>query len=249
MFNFLGKNLLSLRMLTTVSLLRYHGVANRWWAFTQMGLAPIRLANISGLTFGRLMGSGGGNGFSLRPNFGVYTWLACWEDEAAATAFFRTHPWWQKALDKTVEQATFFLEPTMAHGQWAGVEPFVVAPGKYNPQKPVAVLTRATIRNRKLIEFWRWVPKTSASVFDHNSRLLSLGVGEYPVFMQATFSLWESGKAMQEFAYNGKYHREVVQLTRERNWYKEELFARFTITGYTGQWTGLDIERIALSTS
>jgi heme-degrading monooxygenase HmoA len=47
--------------------------------------------------------------------------------------------------------------------------------------------------------------------------------------MQATFSLWDSGKAMQDFAYKSKYHKEVVQLTRDRNWYKEEMFARFQV--------------------
>ncbi|MEL6142827.1 MAG: hypothetical protein AAFU67_14550, partial [Bacteroidota bacterium] len=203
--------------MTTVSLIRYQKFTSQWWAFTQMGLAPRHLAQTEGLQFGRLMGSGGNDGFSIRPNFKVYAWLACWENKQAADTFFTHHAWWQKAKSRSVEQITFFLQPTMAHGKWEGQNPFG-KPTTYDPRQPTAVLTRATIRTRKLPEFWRWVPKTSASIHDHPARLMSIGIGEYPIFMQATFSLWESGKAMQEFAYHSKYHKEVVRLTRERKW-------------------------------
>jgi len=227
-------------VLTTLSLIRYQNLPNQWWAFTQMGLAPGKLAKTQGLQFGRLMGSGGENGFSIRPNFRVYAWLGCWESKSAANAFFDHNSWWQKAKERSQEQMTFFLQPTLAHGQWEGQNPFG-EPANYDPQKPTAVLTRATIRTRKLPEFWRWVPKTSASVYDHPDRLLSVGVGEYPIFMQATFSLWRSGKAMQEFAYQSKYHKEVVRLTRERGWYKEELFVRFAVLETAGSWENLPL--------
>ena len=59
--------------------------------------------------------------------------------------------------------------------------------------------------------------------------------------MQATFSLWKSGKSMQEFAYHSKYHKEVVRLTRERKWYKEELFARFAVLETAGSWKNLTL--------
>ncbi|MEM9259838.1 MAG: hypothetical protein AAGA62_09345, partial [Bacteroidota bacterium] len=223
--------------ITTVSLFHYQGFRHRWWAFTQMGLAPSQLAKISGLQFGKLMGSGGVDGFSILPNFGVYAFLGVWDNRQTAEACFDKHPWWQNALERSHEQLTFFLRPTIAHGLWDGQNPFS-NPQSYDPKQPTAVLTRATIRTSKLAEFWQWVPKTSASIYDHPSRLISVGVGEYPLFMQATFSLWESGKAMQEFAYHSKYHKEVVKLTRERNWYKEELFARFTLIDSVGNWSG-----------
>lgn len=230
--------------ITTVTLFRFNGMANKAWAFTQMGrMAGWPLANplagTAGLRFGRLLGSGAGNGFGLRPNFGVYAFLGHWANRAAADQFFSAHPWFQKTVARTCDRATFFLLPTMTHGEWGGEKPFVASPDDYDPARPVAVITRATIRTRKLPDFWRYVPRTSASVYDHPARKLSIGVGEYPVFMQATFSLWTSGKAMQEFAYRSAHHKEVVRLTRERNWYKEEMFTRFTVLEYTGNWQGL----------
>jgi len=130
----------------------------------------------------------------------------------------------------------------MTHGAWGGGNPFTANREAYDPAAPVAVITRATIRTRKLPDFWRYVPKTSASVYEHPERLLSIGIGEYPIFMQATFSIWRSGKAMQEFAYRSESHKEVVKLTRERDWYKEEMFTRFSILGVEGSWEGLTLE-------
>ncbi len=230
--------------MTTVSLHRYSGFSDRFHAFAQMGLAPRRLTDIEGMRFSRLMGSGGGNGFGLTPNWGVYAMLTVWEDEAAARAFYREHPWWTETVARQSETAVFYLEATMSHGEWSGGNPFNPLPELYRPSEPVAVLTRATIRTRKLPDFWRYVPRTSASVYDQPDRVLSIGVGEYPVFMQATFSLWRSGRAMQDFAYKSRHHEEVVRLTRERDWYKEEMFTRFRLRSAEGNWAGRPVAEL-----
>ncbi|MFT4686927.1 MAG: hypothetical protein ACJATN_001633 [Neolewinella sp.] len=235
--------------ITTVTLLRYQSLRARAWIFTQMGLMPgfpfpSPLAGTEGLRFGRLMGSGAGNGFGLKPNLGVYAFVGHWDDRAAANLFFTGHEWWQSNEEHLAEQITFYLEATMTHGEWGGGNPFTPQPDKHDLNAPVAVITRATIRPRKLVDFWRYVPKTSASVFDHPERKLSIGVGEYPVFMQATFSLWTSGKAMRDFAYKSDHHAEVVRLTRERAWYKEEMFTRFRVLEVVGEWEGADLSEI-----
>jgi hypothetical protein len=62
--------------------------------------------------------------------------------------------------------------------------------------------------------------------------------------MQATFSLWTSGKAMRDFAYKSDHHAEVVRLTRERAWYKEEMFTRFRVLEVVGEWEGADLSEI-----
>ncbi len=229
--------------ITTVTLLRYDNLRDKAWAFTQLGRMlgwPLAnpLAGTAGLRFGRLLGSGGGNGFGLNPNFGVYAFLGHWDERPAADHFFANHPWFQKNLARTCDRATFYLLPTMTHGEWGGEKPFTPEPAAYDPTQPVAVITRATIRTRKLLDFWRYVPQTSASIYDQPDRKLSIGVGEYPIFMQATFSLWTSGRAMQNFAYRSDHHKEVVKLTRERNWYKEEMFTRFAVLEANGTWEG-----------
>ena len=235
--------------ITTVTLLRYEGLLNKAWIFTQMGLMPgfpfpSPLAGTEGLLFGRLLGSGAGNGFGLKPNLGVYAFIGHWETRAAADRFFATHPWWKKSTKHLTESITFHLEATMTHGEWGGQKPFTPQPENHNPSAPVAVITRATIRTRKLADFWRYVPQTSASVYEHPERKLSIGVGEYPVFMQATFSLWTSGKAMREFAYKSQHHAEAVKLTRERDWYKEEMFTRFRLLEVVGNWGGVDLAEV-----
>lgn len=222
--------------MTTLTLHRHAGFADRFRALAQMGLAPRRLVGVAGMRFSRLLGSGGGNGFARRPNWGVYAMLTVWEERAAAEAFFAHHPWWQRSLATQCETATFFLEATLSHGAWGGANPFPARPADYDPAAPVAVLTRATIRPRRLPEFWRYVPRTAASAYDQPARRLSIGVGEYPLFMQATFSLWTSGRAMQDFAYASPHHAEVVRRTRQRDWYAEELFARFRVVEATGSW-------------
>ena len=233
--------------MTTLTLFRFSGWADRAWIFAQMGRAPglpglpSPFAGVPGLMFSRLLGSGAGNGFGLRPNLGVYAFLGHWTGREAADRYFADNDWFQRASGRTTEQATFYLDATMTHGEWGGARPFPDRRAAYDPARPVAVITRATIRTRKLPAFWRYVPQTSAAVYDHPERKLSIGVGEYPIFMQATFSLWTSGRAMTEFAYRANHHKQVVRLTRERNWYKEEMFTRFTVIDVVGNWAGTDL--------
>lgn len=209
-----------------------------------MQLAHPRLTTVPGLTFHRLMGSGGGNGFSLYPNWGVFAWVGHWEKPIDADRFFKANDWYQEVVAHSTHRITFRLEATMTHGEWGGGNPFTPRPDRYDASRPVAVITRATIHPHKLPDFWRYVPQTSASVYDHSARLLSVGIGEYPVFMQATFSVWQSGKAMTDFAYAGDHHREVVKLTRQRGWYREEMFTRFNILDISGSWPGFESVKV-----
>jgi len=55
---------------------------------------------------------------------------------------------------------------------------------------------------------------------------------------QATFSVWDSARAMQDYAYKDARHREVIQLTRREQWYGEELFARFRVLHSIGTLNG-----------
>ena len=54
-----------------------------------------------------------------------------------------------------------------------------------------------------------------------------------PFIQQATFSIWENIESVTDFAYKNKNHAEIVKKTRQRNWYKEDLFARFEIIRQT----------------
>lgn len=181
-----------------------------------------------GLTLAKMLGTGGGNGFSILPNWGTYAWLCVWDTEGDADRFFSQNPLFQSFIQKSGAHTTVYLRPTMAHGRWNNAEPFQVQSG-FDPSVPVAVLTRARIKNSLAHRFWQYVPQVSRSIEPAEGRIFSVGVGELPLIEQATFSLWQTGKQMMDYAYKSRYHAEVVKKTRELGWYSEELFARFSI--------------------
>jgi hypothetical protein len=232
----------------TISLFRYEGIRQQWWAFTQMQLAYPKLKSSLGLQFYRMLGTGGDRGFSIFPNFNVYGLLAVWDKEADAKAFFKQNKAFQQFCHRSEDQWTVYLKTVKAHGEWSGQSPFEET-ATYNPKALVGVLTRATIKAKYLHKFWQYVPQVSASIHDKKGLLFSVGVGELPLIQQATFSLWESSELMMQYAYTSEYHKEVVQKTRELGWYKEELFARFMPYKSEGSWEGKDILAPFLSTS
>jgi len=206
-----------------------------------MALAPAQLQKVPGLQFSQLLGSGAANGFGAWPNWQRYGLLATWVDAAAADAFFASHPVWQAFAQRSCETWTATLAPLQSHGAWYGADPFAGGtPPPAAPAGPVAVLTRASIRWRRALRFWRYVEPTGRAVGGSPGLRLAIGLGELPLVRQATFSVWESVAAMQQYAYRNPTHREVIQLTRREGWYAEELFARFAVLGSTGTIDGRD---------
>ncbi|UYZ63987.1 spheroidene monooxygenase [Hymenobacter weizhouensis] len=223
-------------MLTTLSILTLQPGQKRW-GLAQMGTAQRPLQQVPGLRFQKLLGSGAG-GFGALPNLHRYGLMAVWESDDAAATFFATHPLWQQYQRRTTEIWTARLAPLKSHGLWDGVNPFDYTPAAAPASAPVAVLTRAAIRLHKTPRFWRYVAPTSATVAQVPGVQAAIGLGELPVVRQATFSLWESAEAMQHYAYRSEKHREVIRLTRQENWYGEELFARFQVLSTEGTWDG-----------
>ncbi|MCC2546246.1 spheroidene monooxygenase [Hymenobacter sp. BT175] len=225
-------------MLTTLSILSLLPGQKRW-GLAQMGTAQRPLQKVPGLRFQKLLGSGAG-GFGALPNLHRYGFMAVWESEAAAEQFFASHPLWLDYRQRTREIWTARLAPLKSHGLWDGVNPFDYATEKPADDVPVAVLTRASIAWLKAPRFWRYVAPTSATVADAPGVRAAIGLGELPVVRQATFSLWESARAMQDYAYRSETHKEVIRLTRSEKWYSEELFARFRVLGTEGTLDGRD---------
>ena len=212
---------------------------NRRWGLAQMGTSPAQLKRVAGLRFFKLLGSGASNGFGLWPNLDRYGFMAVWDDAAAAETFFARHPLWHTYQQRSAELWSVVLAPLKSHGLWDGQTPFDYAPEVAGgASAPVAVLTRASIHWRKTPRFWRFVEPTSAALATAVGVRAAIGLGELPVIRQATFSVWESAQAMQEYAYRDVRHREVIQLTRREKWYSEDLFARFSILSSTGTLDG-----------
>ncbi|WP_241502182.1 spheroidene monooxygenase [Hymenobacter glacialis] len=227
-------------MLTTLTVFTLKP-GNKRWGLAQMGTSPPALKRVPGLQFFKLLGSGAANGFGLWPNLDRYGFMAVWDDAAAAAAFFVQHPLWATYRQRSTELWTLQLAPLKSHGLWDGKAPFDYPNDSSGTENaPVAVLTRASIRLRKTPRFWQFVEPTSAALAQAVGVRAAIGLGELPVVRQATFSVWESAQAMQEYAYRDVRHREVIKLTRSEKWYGEELFARFQVLDSQGTLDGQD---------
>ncbi len=211
--------------ITLVSFFQYKGFINKWNAFVRMGMPPISLRNHEGLTFFKPLGTGSGNGFSIRPDFSTYGFVTVFSSEEMALQFLQSSVF-KKYEDSAVKHATLFLKTIKSHGKWSKQNPFK-SEAEFDKSKPLAVITRATIKPKLAYKFWKYVPSVSKSMNHYKALVFSKGIGEFPLLMQATFSLWERAEAMMDYAYQNPKHAEMVKKTKELGWYSEELFARF----------------------
>ena len=93
---------------------------NKFWAFQQMGVAPLRLKNIEGLKFYKFLGTGGGQGFSLRPDFSTYAFLGVWEELSFYQNCLQKHPIFKAYQEKATSQRDLILNAVKSHGKWSG---------------------------------------------------------------------------------------------------------------------------------
>jgi hypothetical protein len=105
---------------------------------------------------------------------------------------------------------------------------------------PLAVLTRARLAPTKAVTFWRAVPPVAATVATARGLRFARGIGEAPVGLQATFSVWDDAAAASAFAFDCPAHRSVVERTPSARWYAEQLFARFAVIEASGRVDGRD---------
>ena len=205
----------------------FHFSKHLFWAFTQMGRGSI-LAKIPGLRFFKLLGTGAGNGFSLRPDFSTYALLLVWKDEQSAKEF-ESHSFLQDYFKRAKQIRLLNLQSFKSSGLWSGENPFEASGEKIDQQEAVAIITRATLRWNRLFSFWKNVPQASRAIESAKGVNYFKGIGEWPFVQQATISLWDSLEDVMQFAYKDAIHSTIVKKTRTQKWYAEDLFARFTI--------------------
>ena len=204
------------------------------WMLPRMQTSKRPIRALDGHLFTFLMGTGGGAGFSTRPNLKVWTLLSAWRDGASSLAALDAAPFAARR-ERAIETMTLFLAPLSSRGAWGG---HGFEPGDDpHPDGPVAALTRASVRARALAPFWRRVPAISDSLVAGSEARLALGMGEVPYLHQVTFSVWDDVAAMRRFA-SGPAHGEAARRVYEHGWFSEELFARFRVLGATGAWNG-----------
>lgn len=207
---------------------------------------PVRRA--PGLRFAKLLGTGSGRTFTpgdADPRH--WALLACWDDDAAAAEFAAgpTARRWDALASERLDVA---MTPLASRGSWSRRDPFgPLDPGRARTWSgPVAAVTRARLSWRHQRRFWRAVPAVADDLRASPGLRLSLGIGEAPVGLQGTFSLWDDAASLTGFAYRRAPHAAVVARTADTPWFVEDLFARLGVLDVRGS---LDGRTVAAATA
>jgi hypothetical protein len=214
----------------------HHVPAAMWRTF-----AVRRLRQDDDVLFAKFLGTGDGRTFAPRDaDLRHWAVLVCWRTEEAAIRFPDTQ---QRAWERiAVERLRLRLLPLTSRGRWSGSAPFGEPGRGRRHDGPVAAITRARLVPWRARALRRSVPTVAKALAGHDGDglLLALGVGESPVGLQGTLSVWTSPEALERFAHGGA-HREAVRQARQNRWFAEELFARLAVLAADGTYKGAEI--------
>jgi len=207
-------------------------------ALARLGLDRPRLARVEGLAFWRLLGTGAGSNTGPSAELNRTALFAVWEDEADLDRFLSEHPI-AKRWPRAEELWSVRLRRLGGHGTWRGVDPLDGLEAGDRSGK-VAIITRADVKRKSWRAFGAAGKEVDVELHSTDGLIDVVGIGEAPVGRLATFSLWKSMDAARTFAYEMPRHQQVIEETRDGDWYAEELFARFEPYASTGTWDGRD---------
>ena len=197
-----------------------------------MAIHKFALKRLPGVSFVKLLGTGKGESFTPK-DADPYRWgalVTIQKDNLDNLDKSKVIRGWQKIAKKEYRA---ILKPISVHGLWSGKQPFEVE--KFDWNGKIAAITRARIVWRKNLIFWRAVPPVTISLHQSPGLINAIGIGEAPIGLQGTFSLWESAAQLRDFAYKGQAHTQAIKATEENKWYSEELFSRFAVVQERGE--------------
>ncbi|MEY4888405.1 MAG: hypothetical protein RL237_468, partial [Actinomycetota bacterium] len=196
-----------------------------------MAIHKFVIKRLPGVSFVKLLGTGKGESFTPK-DADPYRWgalVTIQKDNLDNLDKSKVVRGWQRIAKKEYRA---ILKPISVHGLWSGKQPFEVE--KFDWNGKIAAITRARIVWRKNLIFWRAVPPVTISLHQSPGLINAIGIGEAPIGLQGTFSLWESAAQLRDFAYKGQAHTQAIKATEENKWYSEELFSRFAVVQERG---------------
>ena len=195
------------------------------FAFLQMAIGRRDARRIPGVSFAKLMGTGTGKTFTPS-DADLQQWAVLFvAKDFAPIEDSRFIESWRKRAIKT---EILHLNPISSHGKWSRQEPFHISE-KNHAGGPVVAITRARLKWSQAIRFWRSIPPVVLDLHQSPGLLFSIGIGEAPIGLQGTLSIWRSAADLRDFAYKNAPHRAVIEDTKRFDWYSEELFARIDL--------------------
>lgn len=209
----------------------------RMWGWSRIVLGAHSLRGVPGLQFAKVMGSGFEGGFGLRPSASRQGLFASFDNVAAADEFVARSAVMASYRARCSELCVATLRAWSSRGSWGGVALPVACPAPANG--PVAALTRASIRVTKAAAFWSLAPAAQVALEAAPGCRLAAGLGEAPLLRQATFSVWDSVQAMDDYARSGA-HLAAVKAAHRHGYFTESMFVRFVPLSVHGTWRGVD---------
>jgi spheroidene monooxygenase len=218
----------------------------RGWGWMRLMAGSVGLKHVPGLLFSKVMGSGHGGGFSIRPS-PSHQGLICRFSNIDSALKFLKGPQVSAMREHARESWSGLLAVTSSRGAWDQSSwPLTdELSRKYgdvlssDKKQPLAVLTRASIVPSKTMSFWRYAPSAQAELDQAKGCLLAMGLGEIPLVRQCTFSLWEDKQAMRDYAFQGA-HQTAIAASYKNDFFSESLFVHMQVLGMSGQWMGKD---------
>ena len=211
-----------------------------FWKITKskIGFALLRMAfdrgglrRLKGVRFAKMLGTGKGETFTPR-DADATRWGALIVIESSHLNALDNSKMVKRWRAKSFEEVRYLIDPISSHGLWAKQNPFDYV--KSAGAGEVVAITRARIKWAQNFRFWRAVPPVTSSLHSSPGLLNAIGIGEAPIGLQGTFSHWQSGSDLRNFAYRGAAHQEAIAATERHAWYAEELFARFSVREIRG---------------
>jgi hypothetical protein len=198
-----------------------------------MAIDRMRARKFTGISFAKMLGTGTGETFTPQ-DANLYRWgllVVIDEDQIDAFDSSSVITSWRK---RSTSEMRAVLSPLSSHGLWSKKNPFDFTANLSQPDAQIAAITRARIKWNQNFRFWRAVPPVVIDLHGNPGLVSAIGIGEAPIGLQGTFSLWSSASALRDFAYKGKAHQVAIEQTKEFDWYSEELFARFEVLQLRG---------------
>lgn len=191
------------------------------------------IEKIEGVTFSKLLGCGHGVTFTpADADFHRWGLLVCIADENIGLLDK------SKAIEnwQVISESEFrmVLDPISSRGLWSNVQPFQLSGANNLPSTPQIAITRARIAPRRYLAFLRAVPRVVAQLHSAPGLIRAFGIGEAPIGLQGTFSMWRDEASLLDFAFRDSEHVEAIKGSHRGKWFSEELFARFSVREMRG---------------